>query len=73
MPSIGNAEALTPMNTNSGMWVIATTFQGGGVIDEVSGPFWSHDEAESVAAEIRAHALPRCDLIEVYLLTGDFS
>jgi hypothetical protein len=61
------------VDANSGMWVIATTYQGGGIIDEVSGPFWSAAEADGVAAAMRAEALPRQDLHEVYLLTGDYS
>ena len=58
---------------NYGMWVIATTYQGGGTIDEVSGPFWTVAEADGVAAEMQKQALPRHDLFEVYLLTGDYS
>jgi len=55
------------------MWVVAVTFQGGGTIDEVEGPFWTEAEAESVAADMHTQALPRQDLFEVYLLTGDYS
>ena len=61
------------MSANDGMWVVATTLQGGGTIDEIAGPYWTCAEAERVAAESRAHALPRHDLFEVYLLTGDYS
>jgi len=60
------------MTRNEGMWVVATTFQGGGTIDEVAGPFWSEAEAEQIAAEMRKRTA-RSDLYEVYLLTGDFS
>ena len=60
-------------DANNGMWVIATTFQGGGTIDEVDGPFWTETEAEQIAAELREHSLPRHDLFQVYLLTGDYS
>ena len=61
------------VDANSGMWVIAITFQGGGTIDEISGPFWTEADAEECAAMMRAEALPRQDLFEVYLLTGDYS
>jgi len=60
------------MSANEGMWVIATTYQGGSVIDEVAGPFWSEAEAEQIAAEM-AKQTARHDLFQVYLLTGDYS
>jgi len=62
------------MNRNDGMWVVATTLQGGGTIDEIDGPFWTEAEAEEWAKKQREDpAALRRDLFEVYLLTGDYS
>lgn len=55
------------------MWVIATTYQGGGTIDDIAGPYRTEAEAEKLAAALREWSAPRHDLFEVYLLTGDFS
>ena len=61
------------MNTNSGMWVVAETLQGGGTIDAVTGPYWSAFEAEEEAERRRLECPWRRDLFQVYLLTGDYS
>ena len=61
------------MNANNGMWVVATTLQGAGTIDEVDGPFWTEAEAEAWAKGKREQFRWRHDLFEVYLLTGDYS
>jgi hypothetical protein len=55
------------------MWVVATTQQGGSEIDELDGPYLTFLDADFEAALKRRDALPRRDLIEVLLLTRDFS
>jgi len=61
------------MNANWRMWVVATTQQGGSEIDELDGPYLTFLDADFEAALKRQDALPRRDLIEVLLLTRDFS
>jgi hypothetical protein len=40
----------------NGFWVVAETLQGGGMPDHVYGPYWSHDEAATVASDFRTAA-----------------
>jgi hypothetical protein len=61
------------MTANNGMWVVASTLQGGGTIDEIDGPFWTEAEAEAWAKKQREKFHWRHDLFQVYLLTGDYS